>query len=255
MTRLSTHIICDIYHVTGAYLKSEVFILFRHTPRKYHYGTIIQVHIPYFESITWLLWWSLYSSMLGARASSPAESGSIEEELGQRFMRLRSRQMPETIKCNFAVIVRIQFGSMVLRLESGLWRTVVWVPGVNRRTSPAALVIELNWWQTQSKISEIPYRSDYRDLPTQTATDIHKKTKNAEPSFFFYLPRFNPVSLSVKVCPYFYNLLFSIYFQCFQSILMFPIDNVSSRCSQFTYNFSNYEQPSRTIRYDLYMEN
>ena len=72
MTRLSTHIICDIYHVTGAYLKSEVFILFRHTQRKYHDGTIIQVHIPYFESITWLLWWSLYSSMPGARASSAA---------------------------------------------------------------------------------------------------------------------------------------------------------------------------------------
>ena len=109
MTRLSTHIICEIYHVTGAYLKSEVFILFRHTSRKYHDGTINQVPRPYFESITWiwrsLLWLSLYSPMPGAWASSAAvlstaESGSIGEEIGQRFM----RHLPAMIAAIYRII-------------------------------------------------------------------------------------------------------------------------------------------------------
>ena len=47
----STHMICDIYYLTGAYLKSEVFILFRHT-RKHHDGITTQVHRSYMESIT-----------------------------------------------------------------------------------------------------------------------------------------------------------------------------------------------------------
>ena len=174
--------------------------------------------------------------------------------------RLRPRQMLKMMKGIFAVIVRIQFG-----YSSDSWFKAQIRFMKNSRLSSWGESLNFTvctFHRARSGSTDDKLSQRFLRYPTAQITVIYrhrprrifrKKTKTAEPSFFFYIPRFNPVSLSVKVCPYFYNLLFSIYSQCFQSILMFPIDNVSSRCSQFTYNLSNYEQTSRTIRYDLYI--
>ena len=149
--------------------------------------------------------------MPGARASSAAvfstaESGSIGEELGQRFMmrlptmttaiyRLRPRQMLKMMKGIFAVIVRIQFGFMVLRLKSGLWRTVVWVPGVNRWTSPSALFIGPDRAQLMTNSVKDLWDTLRLRSPRFTATDIQEIQKMLNPLFLL----FEPVQSGVSV--------------------------------------------------------